>query len=160
MSNEVSLSKERNINMRKGNIDMSKTTRCKGDEPMHCKTSPASRTLVLLAVLALMSAAGFSPHASAGRPGNSQSASTKTVTVVIRGFKFDPETVTVNQGDTVVWKNEDIVPHTATEDVAKPAFDSGTIQVGAMWRYVARNKGTYNYTCTFHPNMEGKLIVQ
>jgi plastocyanin len=127
---------------------------------MHRKTSPASRTLVLLAVLALMSAAGFSPYASAGRPGNSQSASTKTATVVIRGFKFDPETVTVNQGDTVVWKNEDIVPHTATEDVAKPAFDSGTIQVGAMWRYVARNKGTYNYTCTFHPNMEGKLIVQ
>ena len=93
-----------------------------------------------------MSAAGFSPHASAGRPANSQSASTKTIAVVIRGFKFDPETV--------------IVPHTATEDVAKPAFDSGTIQVGAMWRYVARNKGTYNYTCTLHPNMEGKLIVQ
>ena len=112
--------------------------------------SPASRTLVLLAVLALM-------H---GRPANSQNASTKTVTVVIRGFKFDPETVTVNQGDTVEWKNEDIVPHTATEDVAKPAFDSGTIQVGAMWRYVARNKGTHNYTCTLHPNMEGKLIVQ
>ena len=122
--------------------------------------SPASRTLVLLAVLALMSAAGFPPRASAGRPVNSQNASTKTVTVVIRGFKFDPETVTVNQGDTVEWKNEDIVPHTATEDVVKPAFDSGTIQVGAMWRYVARNKGTYNYTCTFHPNMEGKLIVQ
>jgi len=84
----------------------------------------------------------------------------RDVTVVIRGFKFDPETVTVNQGDTVEWKNEDIVPHTATEGVAKPAFDSGTIQVGAMWRYVARNKGTYNYTCTLHPNMEGKLIVQ
>jgi len=126
---------------------------------MH-RNTPASRTLVLLAVLALMPAAGFPPHASAGLPANSQSASTKTVTVVIRGFKFDPGTVTVNQGDTVEWKNEDIVPHTATEDVAKPAFDSGTIQVGAMWRYVARNKGTHNYTCTLHPNMEGKLIVQ
>src|SRR6516165_2497451 len=86
-------------------------------------TSPASRTLVLLAVLALMSAAGFPPHASAGRPANSQNASTKTVTVVIRAFKFDPKTVTVNPGDTVEWQNEDIVPHTATEDVAKPAFD-------------------------------------
>jgi len=127
---------------------------------MRRNTSPASRTLVLLAVLALMSTAGFPPHASAGPPANSQSASTKTVTVVIRGFKFHPETVTVNQGDTVEWKNEDIVPHTATEGVAKPVFDSGTIQVGAMWRYVARNKGTYDYTCTLHPNMEGKLIVQ
>ena len=127
---------------------------------MHRNTSPASRTLVLLAVLALIAATGFPSLASSGRPANSGSAQPKVVTVVIRGFKFDPETVTVNQGDTVEWKNEDIVPHTATEDVAKPAFDSGKIQVGAMWRYVARNKGTYNYTCTFHPNMEGKLIVQ
>src|SRR5215471_21051083 len=115
---------------------------------------------VLSAAVAIAFAVALLPHASAGLPANSQSASTKTVTVVIRGFKFDPGTVTVNQGDTVEWKNEDIVPHTATEDVAKPAFDSGTIQIGAMWRYVARNKGTYNYTCTFHPNMEGKLIVQ
>jgi plastocyanin len=82
------------------------------------------------------------------------------VSVVIRGFRFDPETVTVNQGDTVEWKNDDIVPHTATEAVSKPSFDSGTIQTGSAWRYVARNKGTYNYTCTLHPNMEGKLIVQ
>jgi plastocyanin len=84
------------------------------------------------------------------------------VTVAIRAFKFEPATVTVNVGDTVEWKNDDIVPHTATADgeAQKPAFDSGTIQTGATWRYVARNKGTYNYTCTLHPNMKGELIVQ
>jgi plastocyanin len=91
---------------------------------------------------------------------NKGDAQSRTVSVVIRGFKFDPETVTVNQGDTVEWKNNDSVPHTATEDVSKPSFDSGTIQTGSVWRYVARNKGTYNYTCTLHPNMEGKLTVQ
>lgn len=84
-------------------------------------------------------------------------------TVVIRGFKFKPETVTVRAGETVEWKNEDIVPHTATADAEvaqKPVFDSGTIDTGAAWRYVARKKGTYNYTCAYHPNMTGKLIVQ
>src|SRR5215510_9050879 len=128
---------------------------------MHCKPSLASTTLVMLAVLALIAAAGFPSHASAGRPTNSGSAP-KTVTAVIRDFKFEPATLTVDLGDTVEWKNDDIVPHTATADGGgqKPAFDSGTIQAGAAWRYVARNKGRYNYTCTLHPNMEGKLIVQ
>ena len=127
---------------------------------MNHKTSPASKALVLVAALALLAAMGFPSHASAGRPSSSASAQPKTVTVVIRGFKFEPATVTVNPGDTVEWKNNDIVPHTATEDVSKPSFNSGTIEVGAAWRYIARNKGTYDYTCTFHPNMEGKLIVQ
>jgi len=139
--------------MRKGNIDMSKI-----NKPMHRKPSLASAKLALLATAGLMAAAGFPSRASTSRPANSP----KTVTVEIRGFKFEPETVVVNQGDTVEWKNDDTVPHTATEDnnAQKPAFDSGAIQMGAAWRYVVRTKGTYNYTCTFHPNMEGKLIVQ
>ena len=116
--------------------------------------------IVLLAAFAVLAAMGFPSHASAGRPSSSASAEPKTVTVVIRRFKFEPATVTVNEGDTVEWKNDDVVPHTATEGVSKPSFDSGTIETGAAWRYITRNKGTYDYTCTFHPNMEGKLIVQ
>ena len=129
---------------------------------MHRKASLASATLVLLAALALIAAAGFPSHASAGQPANSGSAPPKTVTVVIRGFKFEPATVTVNADDTVDWKNDDIVAHTATADgeAQKPAFDSGTIHAGAAWRYVAREKGTYNYICTRHRYMKGKLIVQ
>jgi plastocyanin len=89
--------------------------------------------------------------------------STKTHTVLIKGFAFVPQTLEVMPGDTVIWKNEDIVPHTATADAEvahKPVFDSGTIGTGAAWRYVAQKKGTYNYTCVYHPNMTGKLIVQ
>ena len=129
---------------------------------MNRKPSLASATLVLLAALALIAAAGFPSLASAGRSAPPGSAPQKLVTVVIHGFKFEPATVTVNVGDTVEWKNDDIVPHTATADgeAQKAAFDSGTIQTGATWRYIARNKGTYNYTCTFHPNMKGELIIQ
>jgi len=129
---------------------------------MNCKPSLASATLVLLAALALIAAAGFPSLASAGRSADPGSAPQKMVTVAIRAFKFEPATVTVNVGDTVEWKNDDIVPHTATADskAQKPVFDSGTIDTGAAWRYVARKKGTYNYSCTLHPNMKGKLIVQ
>ena len=134
----------------------------KGQEPMHCKPSLAYATLVLLAAVALIAAAGFPSHANAGRPANAGSAQPQVATVVIRGFKFEPAAVTVHAGDTVEWKNDDIVPHTATAEgeTQKPAFDSGTIRTGAAWRFVARNKGTYNYTCTLHPNMKGELIVQ
>ncbi|MBV8273638.1 MAG: cupredoxin family copper-binding protein [Verrucomicrobia bacterium] len=120
---------------------------------MHRKRSLKLAALVVLAVLALIAATRFLSHASAGRPG---------VTVAIRDFKFEPATVTVHVGENVQWKNEDFVPHTATADgeAQKPAFDSGTINTGAAWRYVASKKGTYNYTCTRHPNMKGKLIVQ
>ena len=95
-------------------------------------------------------------------PGNATAGSTapQVVTVEIRNFSFQPATVTVHPGDTVEWKNDDTTPHTATADTPKPGFDSGAIQSGAKWRYDAREKGTYNYICTFHPYMKGKLIVQ
>ena len=130
---------------------------------MHRKANLALATLVLsAALLALIAAPGFPSPASTGRPANSESVPPKVVTVVIDEFKFEPAAVTVHAGDTVEWKNDDFVPHTATADgeAQKPAFDSGTIDTGAAWRYVARKKGTYNYSRTFHPNMKGKLIVQ
>jgi plastocyanin len=112
---------------------------------MHGKWSLASVMLVLLAALALIGATGFLSQRSAGRPANSGHSTAKIATVVIRWFKFEPATVTVHAGEAVEWKNDGFVPHTVTADAG---------------RYVARKKGTYNYTCAYHPNMTGKLIVQ
>jgi len=83
--------------------------------------------LVLLAALALIGATGFLSQRSAGRPANSGHSSAKIATVVIRWFKFEPATVTVHVGETVEWKNDEIVPHTVTANGEKPAFDSGSI---------------------------------
>jgi plastocyanin len=80
-----------------------------------------------------------------------------THTVVIEGVKFEPETLTVARGDTVVWVNKDPFPHTVT---AKGAFDSHDIAEGKSWKYVARKAGEYAYVCTLHPNMQAKLIVK
>jgi len=127
---------------------------------MHGKWRLALTTLVPLAALALIGAVEFLPHRSASRSTNSGNSPAKIATVVIHGFKFEPATVTVHAGETVEWKNDGIVPHTVTADGERPAFDSGSINPGSTWRYVARTKGTYNYTCAYHPNMIGKLIVQ
>lgn len=88
---------------------------------------------------------------------HSKSAS-QTHTVLIKDFKYVPETLTVKAGDTVIWKNEDLVPHTATAN--GKSFDSKNIASKASWKYVANKPGTYPYLCTYHPTMKARLIVQ
>ena len=83
----------------------------------------------------------------------------KTWTVKIAGMQFEPATVTVARGDTVVWVNDDVVAHTATSSVAG-RFDSRAIAPGGNWRYQANTPGRYPYACTFHPTMQATLIVK
>ena len=78
-------------------------------------------------------------------------------TVHIQGFRFVPETLEVSVGDTVVWKNDDIVPHTAT---AKKVFDSKNLDNGQSWSYTAKHKGEFAYICTYHPTMKAQLNVR
>lgn len=81
----------------------------------------------------------------------------KTHTVLITGFKFVPEHLTVAAGDTVIWKNQDIVPHTAT---ATKVFDSKGLDKGQSWSYIAKRNGNYPYICSYHPTMKGLLVVK
>ena len=94
-------------------------------------------------------AAGATADASAGKPA--------THRVVIDGLKYEPETLTVRRGDTIVWTNKDPFPHTVT---APGKFDSHDIAADGSWKYVARSAGEYAYICTLHPNMKGTLRVE
>jgi plastocyanin len=78
--------------------------------------------------------------------------------IEINGFAFKIPTAAVDVGDTVVWVNKDIVPHTVTDQ--DRAFDSGAIAAGSSWKLVAKTPGTFHYVCTLHPNMTGTLIVR
>jgi plastocyanin len=80
-----------------------------------------------------------------------------THTIRMEGMKFVPETVTVKRGDSIVWQNKDVVPHTAT---AKGAFDSGSIAPGKSYRHTVRKAGSYEVLCTFHPGMKSSVVVQ
>ena len=79
-------------------------------------------------------------------------------TVVINHFKYQPDTLAIHVGDTVEWKNIDIVSYTATA-MDKALFDSGRIATGASWRFTFTRKGPYDYACALHPNMKAKLVV-
>lgn len=82
----------------------------------------------------------------------------KTHTITIEGMRFLPEVLTVSSGDTIVWVNKDIVPHTATSKTGN--FDSKLIQVDKSWKYTIRKKGDFAYICTFHPTMKAMLRVE
>jgi plastocyanin len=131
--------------------------------PSH--SSMRSLMLGLAAALLLVAcSSGHQPPASGNQSAaaGAGAGAAGAHTVVIKGFKYDPPTLTVKAGDTVEWKNEDIVPHTATaaELNHARAFDSGSIANGGSWKWVARTPGTYDYICTLHPNMKGRLVVQ
>jgi plastocyanin len=85
-------------------------------------------------------------------------ADTKTHTVTIEGMRFQPESLTVAAGDTIIWINRDPVPHTATSEAG--GFDSKDIQADKSWRHTVRKRGDFTYICTFHPTMKGILRVE
>lgn len=80
------------------------------------------------------------------------------VTITNR-LTYAPPTIVVNVGDVVEWTNKDIYLHSVTAADHK-SFDSGNIYPKRSWRYKAVKKGTYDYFCTPHPDMKGKLIVR
>jgi plastocyanin len=81
----------------------------------------------------------------------------QTHTVTIEAMRFQPEVLSVASGDTIVWVNKGLVPHTATSVAG--GFDSKDIQVDKSWSYTIRTKGDFAYTCTFHPTMKAMLRV-
>ena len=85
-------------------------------------------------------------------------AAPRVHTVLIEGMRFQPEGLTVAAGDTVVWINRDMVPHTATSASAR--FDSHEIAPGKSWTHTVRATGEFGYICTYHPLMKAILRVR
>lgn len=77
--------------------------------------------------------------------------------VVMKAISFQPAELTVHAGETVTWKNEDIVAHTVTANDG--SFDSGLIQPGGTWKMTVKSAGTLEYHCRPHPNMIAKLVA-
>jgi len=83
-------------------------------------------------------------------------AALAVVKVSMRNMQFDPQSLKVKKGTVVEWKNDDLVPHTATS----ASFDSGTLAAGKSWRHTFTKTGEFSYTCTFHPMMKGVVTVK
>ena len=79
--------------------------------------------------------------------------------LAIRAWAFEPATLEAGPGDTLVWTNHDVVPHTAT--TKDGSMDSGVIRPGASWSFVVPSAAAQlDYLCSFHPTMTGAISVR
>ncbi len=78
--------------------------------------------------------------------------------LIISSEAFKPALASVQAGDTVIWRNTDIVRHTTTS--RKPAWDSGKLRSGASFAWVAEKPGVFEYYCATHKGMKGTLTVR
>jgi len=81
---------------------------------------------------------------------------TEKTTVLIQDYKFQPAEITIQKGETITWVNQDSVRHTATGK----SFDSGLLSKGEVFKQTFNEAGIFDYICTPHPSMKGKVIVQ
>jgi plastocyanin len=84
-------------------------------------------------------------------------AAPTNVEVRIMNFAFDPSEITVTQGSTVTWTNEDSMAHTVTSDGGN--FESPSIARGQSFSHTFNSAGTFSYQCSLHPSMTGKVTV-
>ena len=70
---------------------------------------------------------------------------------------YSPNPADARVGQRVIWRNADIMTHTATNG---GTFDSGFIAAGASSAPITMSTvGTFPYQCTLHPGMTGTLRV-
>ncbi len=80
-------------------------------------------------------------------------------TVEIKNFAFVPATLTVPVGTTVTWTNTDEDPHTVADRSNAHLFRSAALDTNGKYSFTFSKAGSYDYFCTLHPHMIGKVIV-
>ncbi len=71
---------------------------------------------------------------------------------------YSPASVTISVGSVVRFTNNDTNRHTATADDG--SWGSGTLEAGENFSRQFDEAGTYNYFCSYHPDLQGKIIVE
>ncbi len=79
--------------------------------------------------------------------------------VIIDNFSFTPQVLTVSPGTKVTWTNRDEVPHTVTS-TDKRFTSSKVLDTDGAFSNAFNEKGIFDYYCTVHPHMTGKIIVK
>lgn len=78
-------------------------------------------------------------------------------TVSIEMMQFEPDTLTVQPGDTIQWINKDIVSHDVSHFPDRN-WHSDTLNKDATFIKVATD--SFSYFCSIHPTMRGKILIE
>ena len=133
-----------------------------GTFPYRCNLHPQME-----GTIEVVDASGNAPPAAEAAPASDEPASDAPVAqeapaasggpgaVTIVDFAFEPATLSVPAGTTVVWNNAGQAPHTVTGQFA----DSGTIAPSQSFSHTFDQEGAFDYVCSFHPQMLGQVQV-
>jgi len=108
----------------------------------------------LVIAISLSAASVFIPH-----PMRAEGDETKApaMEVQVDNFTFSPQTLTVPVNKAVTWTNKDDIPHVIASN---GLFMSKALDTDQKFSYTFTKAGTYQYYCTLHPKMVGKIVVQ
>ena len=85
-------------------------------------------------------------------------------TVTMNSATFSPSDVTISVGESVRWVNGQAIAHTITPANPQQAgvWAAQNVPATSGFAFQARmnTAGTFNYSCTLHSGMTGRVIVQ
>jgi len=117
-----------------------------------CPETSSRRLWLRMAVLALV-LVSFSFASSAALP-----AENKPVKISIINFQFTPAEVTIAPGESVTWVNDDGAPHGLEYNDGSSGKE--LLLPGESYNRRFDQPGTYDYNCSVHPYMTGRVIVR
>ena len=78
--------------------------------------------------------------------------------VKIDNFAFAPQRVVVKAGTTVIWINDDDIPHTVASSAK--LFKSNALDTKDKFSFTFTTAGAYEHFCSLHPHMTGTIVVE
>jgi 3',5'-cyclic-AMP phosphodiesterase len=98
-----------------------------------------------------------SPIAITDLPLEAETTVTGMKDVAVDNFSFAPTAAAVPVGGSVRWTNRDDIPHVIMSSDKK--FKSPVLDTDQQFSYTFDAPGTYDYFCSLHPKMTGRVLV-
>lgn len=115
--------------------------------------------LILGALLAISAVAALRTATAGEMSSAGAVAAPAANTISINNFSFQPAVLVVKEGTKVIWTNHDTTPHTVTSADKRFASSAG-LDTDDQYSVKFDKPGSYEYFCSLHPMMVGKIIVQ
>jgi plastocyanin len=96
------------------------------------------------------------PERTTAKVSSDAGQASNSASVEISNFEFSPSTVTIAKGGSVTWTNMDSAGHA----IAGGSFSSALLGKGESFSQTFSEAGTFDYHCSVHPSMTGKVVVQ
>lgn len=109
---------------------------------------------VVLALLLALPMIGTVRGQGADAPAEDVTAPLPIADVAVTDNYFDPSALEIPPGTTVVWNWEGLAPH----NVVGREFES-PVQSSGVFSVAFANPGSYDYVCTLHRGMHGRVLV-